>query len=78
MKTSLQDSNAQTVDDRQRLGELEVLAGEVFGSPEEAASWLRKSHPLLDEHPPLEVATSHDGFQRAKDLLLNIKFGGVV
>lgn len=78
MKTSLHDSKGQSIDDRQRLCELEVLAGEVFATPEGAASWLRKSHPLLNELPPLEVATSHNGFQRVKDLLLNIKFGGVV
>lgn len=78
MKASLNDLNVQPVDDRQRLCELEVLACEVFGAPEGAASWLRKSHPLLDDLPPLEVATSHDGFQRVEDLLLNIKFGGVV
>lgn len=78
MKAPIHDINAQSVDDRQHLCGLELLAGEVFGTPEGAASWLRKSHPLLDGLPPLEVATSHVGFQRIKDLLLNIKFGGVV
>ena len=78
MKALLHDINAQSVDSRERLCELEVLAGEVFGSQEGAACWLRKSHPLLDELSPVEVAKSHDGFQRVKDLLLNIKFGGAV
>lgn len=78
MKTSLHDSNAQSVNDKQRLRELEMLAGEVFATSEGAASWLRKPHPLLDGLSPWEVATSHAGFQRVRDLLLNIKFGGVV
>jgi len=77
MKALLHDIKAQPVDDRQRLCELEVLAGEVFDSHEGAARWLRQSHPMLDELPPVEVANSHAGFQRVKDLLLNIKFGGV-
>ena len=32
---------------------------------------------MLDAPPPLDVATSREGFQRVKDLLVNIKLGGV-
>lgn len=78
MKTTLHDSNTQPVENKKRLRELEALAGDVFTSPEGAEAWLRKPHPMLDGQTPLDVATSHEGFQRVKDLLVNIKFGGVV
>lgn len=61
-----------------RLLELDDLAKGTFESPEEAAAWLRRSHPMLDGESPLECAKSGYGAQRVKDILVAIKYGGVV
>lgn len=61
-----------------RLLELDDLAKGTFESPEEAAGWLRRPHPMLDGESPLECAKSGYGAQRVKDILVAIKYGGVV
>lgn len=61
-----------------RLLELDRLAKETFETPEEAAGWMRQSHPMLDGESPLECAKSGFGAQRVKDILVAIRYGGVV
>ncbi len=61
-----------------RLIELNRLAEETLASPEEAAAWLRRAHPMLDGETPLECAKSAFGAQRVKDILVALKYGGVV
>ena len=61
-----------------RLLELDGLAKETFETPEEAAGWMRQPHPMLDGESPLECAKSGFGAQRVKDILVAIKYGGVV
>lgn len=61
-----------------RLLELDSLAKETFETPEEAAAWMRKPHPMLDGETPLQCAKSGFGAQRVKDILVAIKYGGVV
>lgn len=61
-----------------RLLELDGLAKETFETPEEAAAWMRGPHPMLDGEAPLECAKSGFGAQRVKDILVAIKYGGVV
>jgi putative toxin-antitoxin system antitoxin component (TIGR02293 family) len=61
-----------------RLLELDALAKDTFESPEEAAAWLRRPHPTLDGESPLACAKSGFGAQRVKDMLIAIKYGGVV
>jgi putative toxin-antitoxin system antitoxin component (TIGR02293 family) len=61
-----------------RLLELDRLAEEVLASPEEAAAWLSRAHPMLDGETPLECAKSAFGAQRVKDILVALKYGGVV
>jgi len=58
--------------------ELESLAKETFDTADEAARWLRHSHPMLGGVTPLECAKSSDGAERVKDVLLAIKYGNVV
>lgn len=60
-----------------RLQELQTMADETFVSHEMAKLWLHKPHPMLDGFTPLEIAKSSHGVQRAKDILLAIKYGGV-
>jgi uncharacterized protein (DUF2384 family) len=61
-----------------RLLELESWAKETFATEEEASRWLRQPHPLLDGEAPLDCAKSRSGALRVKDILLTIKYGGVV
>jgi putative toxin-antitoxin system antitoxin component (TIGR02293 family) len=61
-----------------RLLELDSLAKETFETPAEAAGWMRQPHPMLDGESPLECAKSGFGAQRVKDILVAVKYGGVV
>jgi len=61
-----------------RLLELDTLARDVFETPEEAAAWLRRPHPMLDGETPMDCAKSSFGAERVKDILNAIKYGGVV
>ena len=61
-----------------RLLELDSLAKETFETPQEAAGWMRQPHPMLDGESPLQCAKSGFGAQRVKDILVAIKYGGVV
>ena len=61
-----------------RLIELQELAEEVFGDQEAAKTWLHKPHPLFGEMQPVEIAKSSYGAQRVKQVLVAIKYGGVV
>ena len=61
-----------------RLLELDEIASDTFESEEAASGWLRRSHPMLDGESPLQAARTSFGAQRVKDILLAIKYGGVV
>lgn len=61
-----------------RLLELDEMASDTFASEEEAANWLRRPHPMLDGESPLQATKTSFGAQRAKDILVAVKYGGVV
>lgn len=61
-----------------RLLELDQMASDIFEDEAEASQWLRKPHPMLEGETPLEAAKTSYGAQRVKDILLAIKYGGVV
>lgn len=61
-----------------RLLELDEMASDTFESEDDAANWLRKPHPLLDGESPLQAAKTSFGAQSAKDILVAVKYGGVV
>lgn len=61
-----------------RLLELDQMAADTFETEVESADWLRKPHPMLEGETPLECAKSSYGAQRVKDILLAIKYGGVL
>ena len=61
-----------------RLLELDQMAVDTFESEEEASVWLRTRHPMLDGETPLECARSSYGTQRVKDILVALRYGGVV
>jgi len=61
-----------------RLLELDEIANDTFESEEAALGWLRRAHPMLDGESPLQAAKTSFGAQRVKDILVAIKYGGVV
>ncbi len=61
-----------------RLLELEAMATDTFESDDAAHGWLRKQHPMLEGECPLEAAKTSFGTRRVKDMLVAIKYGGVV
>ena len=61
-----------------RLLELDQMASDTFETDEESSQWLRRPHPMLEGETPLQAAKTSFGAQRVKDILLAIKYGGVV
>ncbi len=61
-----------------RLLELGQMAADTFETEDEASAWLRRAHPMLDGDSPLELAKTSFGAQRVKDILIAIRYGGVV
>ena len=61
-----------------RLLELGQMASDTFETEDEASAWLRRAHPMLDGDSPLELAKTSFGAQRVKDILIAIRYGGVV
>lgn len=61
-----------------RLVELYEMSTDTFETPDEALAWIQRAHPLLEGETPLEAAKTSYGASRVKDILLAIKYGGVV
>ena len=61
-----------------RLLELGQMAADTFETEDEASEWLRRPHPMLDGDSPLESTKTSFGAQRVKDILIAIRYGGVV
>lgn len=61
-----------------RLLELEAMATDTFESDDAAHGWLRRAHPMLEGECPLAAAKTSFGTRRVKDMLVAIKYGGVV
>jgi putative toxin-antitoxin system antitoxin component (TIGR02293 family) len=61
-----------------RLLELGQMATDTFETEDEASAWLRRPHPMLEGDSPLELVKTSFGAQRVKDILIAIRYGGVV
>jgi len=59
------------------LLELYRLAEEAFESPQEAADWMRRPHPMLDGKTPQECAKASSGGEQVVAILVGVKYGGV-
>ena len=58
--------------------DIKQLANEVFASEAEAWLWLNRPHPMFDDRSPLQAAETSSGADHVKEVLLSIKYGGVV
>lgn len=61
-----------------RVLELDAMAHDTFDSHLAALGWLNQKHPLLDDETPLQASQTSYGTRQVKDLLIAIKYGGVV
>lgn len=61
-----------------RLLELQNLAEDTFETSEAASAWMRRGHEMLEGETPMEWAKSGYGAQRVRELLVALRFGGVV
>jgi putative toxin-antitoxin system antitoxin component (TIGR02293 family) len=61
-----------------RLLELGQMAADTFETEDEASEWLRRPHAMLDGDSPLQAAKTSFGAQRVKDILVAVRYGGVV
>ncbi len=58
--------------------ELVGQATEVFGSVEDASRWLTTPHPLLQDETPMQRARTPWGLARVREVLVALRYGGVV
>lgn len=62
----------------ERLSKTIEVAETVFQSEEDIRRFMTTSHPMLEGRTPMDMCQTSTGMQRVQDLLLGIKFGGVV
>jgi len=60
-----------------RIGRIYTLAGEVFGSGEKAAQWLKRPSRALANEPPLKLLDTDAGTQQVEQELREIQHGFV-
>ncbi len=61
-----------------RVLDLAATAATVFGSMEAGLQWLRRSHPVFLGRAPLAYANNEFAARRVREVLVAIRFGGVV
>lgn len=62
-------------DQSARIAAIRALAVHVWSSEEDADAWMHRPHSLLDGKPPMEVARTEDGAQRATKMLQRLYNG---
>jgi putative toxin-antitoxin system antitoxin component (TIGR02293 family) len=62
----------------ERLSRTIEVAETVFQSKEDIRRFMTTPHPLLEGRAPMDMCQTSTGMQRVQDLLLGMKFGGVV
>ncbi|MCV0438895.1 MAG: MbcA/ParS/Xre antitoxin family protein [Hydrogenophaga sp.] len=65
------------MNDMPDLRDMQQLATDVFGK-REAADWIQRPHPMLEGKTPSDAAATSLGLQRVMEILVAIKYGGVV
>ena len=57
---------------------LMALMRDVFESQKDAEKWWRAPHPMLNGRSPAATARSQRGAEQVRDILISLRFGGVV
>lgn len=58
--------------------ELKVLAVNTFETEQDATGWFLRPHPMLNGETPQQASQTAEGAQLVKQILVAIKYGGVV
>ncbi len=67
--------NKSESDHLYRVARVAALAEDVFGSPDQAESWLKEPNPALGHVSPLSLLDTDDGTQAVTDILGRIEHG---
>lgn len=75
-----EDSDQKLTKRKGRLSDVSArqLAFDTFETEAESSKWLRTPHPLLSSQTPLEALKTPSGARRVEEILLSIKYCGVV
>ncbi|WP_300662205.1 MbcA/ParS/Xre antitoxin family protein [Hydrogenophaga sp.] len=68
----------QQMDMKSELTELEILAVSTFQTSEDATDWFQRPHPMLKGETPRHASQTVEGEQLVRQILVAIKYGGVV
>ena len=66
------------MDEKPEKSELKILAANTFETVEDADDWFLRPHPMLDGESPQQAAQTAEGAQLVRQILVAIKYGGVV
>jgi uncharacterized protein (DUF2384 family) len=55
-----------------------AMVREAFATPQDARRWWRTPHPLFNGLTPSAAAKTPPGAERVRDMLVALRFGGVV
>lgn len=58
-----------------RVARISAMAEQVFGEPDRAWRWLRKSTSRFDGRPPLELLTTEAGARLVEEMIVQIDHG---
>ena len=66
------------MDEKPVACELKVLAVNTFETEQDAAGWFLRPHPILNGETPQQASQTAEGARLVKQMLVAIKYGGVV
>lgn len=66
------------MDEKPELSELKTLAANTFETTQDADDWFLQPHPMLDGEMPQQAAQTAEGARLVRQILVAIKYGGVV
>ena len=59
----------------ERLARVVALSESIWNDEDESRAFLNRTHPLLDDRPPIEVASTELGARRVEQLLHSVEQG---
>ena len=69
---------SSAMDEKSELSELKTLAANTFEAAQDADDWFLQPHPMLDDEMPQQAAQTAEGARLVREILVAIKYGGVV
>lgn len=66
------------MNEKNEISELKILAANTFETAQDVDDWFLRPHPMLDGKTPQQFANTLEGAQIVRQILVAIKYGGVV